>query len=307
MLVGDFLGAVLVDGVVVTGDERIVVAEPDLLLAVVALALDGLEPQTGPLHTQPDIAQQRVHSRRRQDRVVDVVIAGRGQPVVAGCPRLAIGLVEHDELQLGGDVGGQSALGQPVQLAAQDGARCHADRAAVGPAQIGDRQRRAGQPGNQPQGAQVRRHHHVAVAGVPTRHRIAGHGVHFDVDGQQVATTLRPVSGHLVDEEPGGHPLAHEPSLHVGESHDDGIHIADPDELFQRGQRQGRRTRTGFLVTHDPLVNQAFTRCWCATRSRRPTARSTLAHCAGRADPPCGTRSTRSAGCCGPPSGWPAS
>ena len=35
VLVGDFLGAVLVDGVVVAGDQRFVVAESDLLLTAV--------------------------------------------------------------------------------------------------------------------------------------------------------------------------------------------------------------------------------------------------------------------------------
>lgn len=48
VLVGDFLGAVFVDRVVVAGDHGLVVAKPDLLLTVVAFALDGLEAQTRP-------------------------------------------------------------------------------------------------------------------------------------------------------------------------------------------------------------------------------------------------------------------
>lgn len=70
MLVGDFCGAVFVDGVVVAGDHRLVVAKPDLLLAPVALTFAGLDSQTRALHTQPDIAQQRFHPRRAQYRVV---------------------------------------------------------------------------------------------------------------------------------------------------------------------------------------------------------------------------------------------
>ena len=110
--VGDFLGAVLVDGVVVAGDQRVVVTEPDLLLAPVALALDGLTVQARALHAEPDVAQQRLHSRRRQYRVVDVVVAGRGQPAVAARPRLPVGVVEDDELELGGDVGRPAPLGR---------------------------------------------------------------------------------------------------------------------------------------------------------------------------------------------------
>src|SRR4030088_816428 len=87
VLVGDLLGAVLVDGVVVAGDQRLVVTEADLLLAVVAFAFDGPHTQARALHAQPDIAKQRLHARRRHDRVVDVVVAGRRQVPVTTGPR----------------------------------------------------------------------------------------------------------------------------------------------------------------------------------------------------------------------------
>ena len=58
MLVGDLFRAVLVHAVVVAGDQRLVVAEPELLLSPVALPLDGLPAQTRALHVQPDVAQQ---------------------------------------------------------------------------------------------------------------------------------------------------------------------------------------------------------------------------------------------------------
>src|SRR6478735_12272834 len=56
VLVGDLLGAVLVDGVVVAGEPRVVVAERDLLLTEVALALDTLAVHARAVHTAPDVA-----------------------------------------------------------------------------------------------------------------------------------------------------------------------------------------------------------------------------------------------------------
>src|SRR6201999_615645 len=92
VLVGDLFGAILIDDVVVAGDQRLVVAKPDLLLAPVAFAFDGLELQARSLHSFPYVAQQRLQPRRRRDRIVDVVVAGRGEPAVAGGPGLAIRL-----------------------------------------------------------------------------------------------------------------------------------------------------------------------------------------------------------------------
>ena len=91
------------------------------------------------------------------------------------------------------------------------------DGLAVVPAEVGHHQRGAGQPRQQPQRGEVRRHHHVAVAGLPARHRVAVDGVHVDVDGQQVVAALGAVRGDVVDEQPGRDPFAGQPALHVGE------------------------------------------------------------------------------------------
>ena len=123
MLVGDLLGAVLVDGVVVAGDAGVVVAECDLLLTEVALALDALAVHPGAGHAQPDVAQQRLHPRRREHRVVDVVVGRRCQPAVAGRPGITVGVVEDHELQFGADVGHQPLVGQPGDLLVEDAAR----------------------------------------------------------------------------------------------------------------------------------------------------------------------------------------
>ena len=49
-------------------------------------------------------------------------------------------------------------------------------------------------------------------------------------------------------------------------------------------------------VDAGPAASVAATRCWCASRSRRPVARWTPARCACRADRPAGNRRTRNAG-----------
>ena len=144
MLIGDLFGAVLVDSVVVAGDQCVGVAEGDLLLAGIALTLDALAVHAGAVHTQSDIAQQWLHPRRGVDGVVDVVIGRLSQPPVAGRPGIAVGVVKHHELQFGADEGGQTALRQPVQLGAQDGAWRRDDRTTTDPLQISHHQRGAG-------------------------------------------------------------------------------------------------------------------------------------------------------------------
>src|SRR5437763_12416355 len=76
-LVGsDLFGTGLVDAVVVTGDQGLVVYERDLVLAEVALALGRLDPHAGAVHTVADASQHRLYPRRAEQRVVDVVLVG---------------------------------------------------------------------------------------------------------------------------------------------------------------------------------------------------------------------------------------
>ena len=61
LLGGDLLGAGLVDDVVVAGGQRVVVAERDLVLAEVALALGATRPCSPAAgHLVADPAQQRL-------------------------------------------------------------------------------------------------------------------------------------------------------------------------------------------------------------------------------------------------------
>ena len=238
MLVGDFLGAVLVDRVVVAGDQRVVVAEPDLLLAEVALALDALAVQARALHAEADVAQQRLHPRRRQHRVVDVVVGGGGQAGVALRPGLAVGVVEDHELELGGRDRDHAPLASRSSWARRmprgagaTGVPSCQPRSAITSAV-------AGSHGMQAQRGEVRRHHHVAVAGLPARHRVPVDGVHVDVDGQQVVAALGAVRDDVVDEQPRRDPFAGQPALHVGEGDDDGVDVTLGDHLLQLGQLQ---------------------------------------------------------------------
>ena len=126
VVAGDRLRAVLVDGVLVGGLEHLRVAEGDLLLAEVALALHALAVQPGAVHRQPDVAQQRLEPARGEQVVVDVVVGRRREIAIAAGPGIPIRVVEDDELELGAGVGGESAVGEAARAG---GSGC---RAATG-------------------------------------------------------------------------------------------------------------------------------------------------------------------------------
>ena len=201
LLGGDLLGAVLVDDVVVAGAERLGVAERDLVLAEVALALGRLDVQPGAGHLVADPAQQRLDPRGAQHRVVDVVLVGRGEVAVAGASRPARRC--------------RGRRGTPVRCRRRRPCPASASRAVCraricrGEATTGlpssqsrsaSTMHRARVPGHRPQRRQVRLHHEVAVAARPRRHRVAVDGVHVDVDGEQVVAALGGVLEDDVEE-----------------------------------------------------------------------------------------------------------
>ena len=104
--------------------------------------------------------------------------------------------------------------------------------------EVGDHERRAGQPRGEAQRVEVGHHHHVAVAAFPGRHRVAGDRVHLDVDGEQVVAALGAVLGKFLEEQPRRHALADETALHVGERDDHGVDLAGPDQVGQLLHRQ---------------------------------------------------------------------
>jgi hypothetical protein len=223
LLGGDLLGGVLVDRVRVGSGERALVGEVDLVLAEVALALGVLDREARAGHLAPDAADQRLHARRAEHGVVDVVEVRRLEAVVALVERLLVGVAKHDELELGRRERHPAALGEPVELAAQDLARGGDDGRVVVPLEVRHAHRGLLVPGHQPDRVEVRLHLEVAVAGLPRGHRVARDGVHVDVHGEQVVARLCAVLEHLLDEVVPDQALALEAALHVGEAEEDGV------------------------------------------------------------------------------------
>ena len=100
--------------------QGIGVAEVDLVLAEVALALGVLDRQSRPLHRVADPPDQRLDPRRAEHRVVDVVEVRRIELAVRLVPCLLVGVTEHQELELSAGVRGPPALGEAGQLRAQN-------------------------------------------------------------------------------------------------------------------------------------------------------------------------------------------
>ena len=97
---------------------------------------------------------------------------------------------------------------------------------------IAQHQRRSLEPGYPPQGAKVRLHGVVAVAGFPGGRLVALDRFHFLVGGQQIVARVGFLPG-AVDEELGLEPFAHKTALHVGLHRQDGVDFARRDRLFQ--------------------------------------------------------------------------
>ena len=187
------------------------------MLAEVALALRVLDDEVRGAHLVADAAQDRLHARGAEDRVVDVVEVGRVEVAVAAELRVAVGGLEEQQLELGRRERRPAALGQARDLRAQDLPRRGDDRRVVEPLHVGEQQRRARQPGRPAQRREVGRHLEVAVAALPRAHRVAVDGVHLDVDGQQVVAGLGSVTQDGVQEVARGEALSLQASLHVGE------------------------------------------------------------------------------------------
>src|SRR5271163_1109841 len=81
-LVRYFLGAGLVDAVVVAGREGVGKPEGDLMLAEVALTFGRLDVQAGAAHLIADPPEQVLDPAGADDRVVDVVLVGWREVVI---------------------------------------------------------------------------------------------------------------------------------------------------------------------------------------------------------------------------------
>ena len=237
LLRGDLLGAVLVDHVLVGRAQRGAVAEVDLVLAEVALALRVLDRHARAHHRVADAADQRLDARGAEHRVVDVVEVGRLEIAVALAPRVLVGVVEDDELELGAGLRAPAALGQPVELARAGSGAARRPRRCRPPTQVRHQERGARVPRDRAQRVEVRLHLEVAVAARPRRHRVAVDGVHVHVDGQQVVAALGAVLGDVVEEVAAVSRLPwSRPSMSaIDEQH--GVHRAVVDRLAQLVER----------------------------------------------------------------------
>ena len=90
------------------------------MLTKVAFTFGRFDVQAGAGHLVADTPEKVLDSARPDDRVVDVVLVGRREVVIASSPRLFVGVLEDDELELGPDVGDQAPLGQARDLPTQD-------------------------------------------------------------------------------------------------------------------------------------------------------------------------------------------
>ena len=171
LLGGDLLGAVLVDRVVVGGPQRLAVAEVDLVLAEVALALRVLDRQPGGRPSRCGSGGSAARPARcraaSSRRCRGWPARGRGSRF---CQAVLVGVVEDDELELGAGVGDQAALGEPRELAAQDLARRGDDLARRRPtARSASSITVPSCHGIGRSVVEVGLHHEVAVAAAPTR------------------------------------------------------------------------------------------------------------------------------------------
>ena len=235
----DRLRAVFVDGVVVAGAQGLVIEEADLVLTQVALTLGRLDIQARGIHLVADVAQDRLDLRAAEDRIIDVVAVRARQPDIAPIPGRVIGVLEEDELQLGPAEGAIAQLGRGSQLLLEDGARRLRDLTRpVQPGQIALDHRGVRLARRAPQGVEVEVEEHIAIPPLPGGERVAGHGVHLDIDGEQVVAPLRAMGQDVVEEEARVQPLALQSPLHVGEGHNDGVDFAAVDLGSQRVHRE---------------------------------------------------------------------
>src|SRR5215210_702552 len=234
VLGGDLLGAVLVDGVPVRGRKRAVEPEVDLMLPEVALAFGVLHGEPRPRHRVADAPEQGLYTRRPQERVVDIVIVGGLQIPVPLAPGTLVGIHKDYELEFCTHEGFEAALGEAFELALENLPWRGHDRRAVLPEKVAGHERRPLLPGNTPEGLHVRLEDEVAVAALPGGHRVALHGVHLHVHGEQVVAALGVVLDHLVEKVGRRQTLALQASLHIRHREEDGVYSSG---LYLRPQR----------------------------------------------------------------------
>ncbi len=221
---GDLLGPVLVDDVVVGHGERVRVDEVDLVLPRPGLAFRALHGDPGAMHAVADLADQRLVVRGRQDVVVeDVRRRGREEAVLLRVCVL-VALTEDVELELGAEHRLEAELPRTLDLALEHLPGRGRRRGSVVVLEVAEDERRAVEPREPAQRRHVGACTQVAVAGVPVGEGVPGHRIHLHVEGEQVGAALDPMGRDVVlDEVRAVDALADQTPLHVGEGHDHGV------------------------------------------------------------------------------------
>ena len=88
---------------------------------------------------------------------------------------------------------------------------------------VAEHERRAVEPWHLSQRGQIRLDGEIAVALLPVRHLIPGHGVHLHVEREQVVAPLDALLDDLIEEVMDLDPLTDESALHIGKRRDDRV------------------------------------------------------------------------------------
>ena len=211
----DLLDALLEDGVDVRQFERRAVGEVNLVLSPAPLTLAGLDRHARVTHQIANGAKERLVPRRLHGVVIDAVIARGRKVAITGSKRVGIGVVVEKKLELTGNGAGELLTGERVNLGAQERARGFGHRLATIMTEVADDQGSAGLPGDGTDGGEVRTHLEVTEAGVPIGDAVAVHGLHLDVDGEEVVAAMGSLLGHLIEEERCDEAFTDEPADHV--------------------------------------------------------------------------------------------
>ena len=175
---------------------------------------------------------QRLVVGRREHVVVEDVRHRRRQPAVVRRVRVGVRLLEEEELELGAELGLQPVRLEPLELAAEHLPRRGRDRRAVLPADVAEHERVPLDPRDPPQRREVGPQHEVAVAPLPARDLVAGHGIHLHLEREEVVAPLH-VLDPVLEEEVLVQALAEQAPLHVGERDDDRVEAVVGSQLVE--------------------------------------------------------------------------
>ncbi len=222
---GDFLDAVLQDGVVVGHGEGIRIADIDLLLPRPPFTLGILNCDARARQSEADRAHHLLLLGGLEDVVIlDVLPGGLRLVVALGADGLEA-LVEEVEFEFGSKVSHVAALIEPLQLLLQHLPRGMREIMVVVILHVTEHQGRARKPRHAAQRGEIGLQHEIAVALLPARGLVARHGLHIDVVGEKVVAGM----GFLmpaIHEELGMEALADEPPLHIRETDENRIDLA---------------------------------------------------------------------------------